>query len=86
MTVTAARISTVGRRDATPTTVLVIVCAGVVLASLDLFIVNIAFPAMQQDFNGASVAKMAKIDARLTANTKNVFAIRLSSFNFSSCT
>ena len=34
------------RRDASPTLVLVIVCAGVVLASLDLFIVNVALPQM----------------------------------------
>ena len=31
--------------DASPRLVLVIVCAGVVLASLDLFIVNVALPA-----------------------------------------
>jgi hypothetical protein len=32
------------RADASPTAVLIIVCAGVVLASLDLFIVNVALP------------------------------------------
>jgi EmrB/QacA subfamily drug resistance transporter len=39
------------RRDASPKLVLVIVCAGVVLASLDLFIVNVALPQMGRDFH-----------------------------------
>src|SRR6476620_3680085 len=39
------------RRDASPNLVLVIVCAGVVLASLDLFIVNVALPQMAVDFH-----------------------------------
>src|SRR5215218_10048654 len=39
------------RRDASPQLVLVIVCAGVVLASLDLFIVNVALPQMGSDFH-----------------------------------
>jgi EmrB/QacA subfamily drug resistance transporter len=39
------------RRDASPGLVLVIVCAGVVLASLDLFIVNVAIPQMARDFH-----------------------------------
>jgi EmrB/QacA subfamily drug resistance transporter len=39
------------RRDASPRLVLVIVCAGVVLASLDLFIVNVALPQMARDFH-----------------------------------
>src|ERR1700761_4904949 len=38
------------RRGASPNLVLVIVCAGVVLASLDLFIVNVALPQMAVDF------------------------------------
>ena len=38
-------------RDASPNLVLVIVCAGVVLASLDLFIVNVALPQMAADFH-----------------------------------
>jgi EmrB/QacA subfamily drug resistance transporter len=39
-----------GRRaDASPALVLVIVCAGVVLASLDLFIVNVALPDIARD-------------------------------------
>src|SRR6185437_1716103 len=39
-----------GRATASPNLVLVIVCAGVVLASLDLFIVNVALPQMAEDF------------------------------------
>jgi MFS family permease len=38
-------------REASPQLVLVIVCAGVVLASLDLFIVNVALPQMAADFH-----------------------------------
>lgn len=42
-----------GRRgDASPALVLVIVCAGVVLASLDLFIVNVALPDLARDLGG----------------------------------
>ncbi|MBV9001846.1 MAG: MFS transporter, partial [Solirubrobacterales bacterium] len=36
--------------SASPRLVLVIVCAGVVLASLDLFIVNVALPSMAVSF------------------------------------
>src|SRR3984885_1982493 len=39
------------RRDASPGLVLTIVCAGVVLASLDLFIVNVALPQIGRDFH-----------------------------------
>jgi EmrB/QacA subfamily drug resistance transporter len=39
------------RGDATPGQVLLIVCAGVVLASLDLFIVNVALPQIGRDFH-----------------------------------
>src|SRR5436305_1882564 len=39
------------RADATPALVSVIVCAGVVLASLDLFIVNVALPQMAKDLH-----------------------------------
>jgi len=38
------------RRDASPQLVLAIVCAGVVLAALDLFIVNVALPQIGTDF------------------------------------
>src|SRR3954464_11612748 len=45
----------------TPQLVLVIVCAGVVLASLDLFIVNVALPQMGRDFHlsGDGVADLS---------------------------
>src|SRR5919197_6217755 len=44
-----------------PKLVLVIVCAGVVLASLDLFIVNVALPQMARDFElrGHGVADLS---------------------------
>jgi EmrB/QacA subfamily drug resistance transporter len=49
------------RRDASPRLVLVIVCAGVVLASLDLFIVNVAIPQMARDFRvrGSGLADLS---------------------------
>jgi EmrB/QacA subfamily drug resistance transporter len=40
-----------GSRDVSPSLVLSIVCAGVVLASLDLFIVNVALPQIGRDFH-----------------------------------
>ncbi|HEX3946815.1 MAG TPA: DHA2 family efflux MFS transporter permease subunit [Acidimicrobiales bacterium] len=42
-----------------PAQVLVIVCAGVVLASLDLFIVNVALPDIARDFGGASLGELS---------------------------
>src|SRR5437763_6831041 len=48
------RLAQVGRADpvaASPQLVLAIVCAGVVLASLDLFIVNVALPQIGRDFH-----------------------------------
>ena len=49
------------RRDASPQTVLAIVSTSVVLASLDLFIVNVALPQMARDFHlqGAGVADLS---------------------------
>src|SRR5580658_1004162 len=49
------------RRDAPPRLVIVIVCAGVVLASLDLFIVNVALPQIGRDFHlgGGSLADLS---------------------------
>ncbi len=48
-------------RDASPQLVLVIVCAGVVLAALDLFIVNVAIPQMALDFHlrGSGLADLS---------------------------
>jgi EmrB/QacA subfamily drug resistance transporter len=49
------------RRDASPRQVLAIVSAGVVLASLDLFIVNVALPQMARDFHvrGSGLADLS---------------------------
>src|ERR1039458_5717536 len=47
------------RADASPTQVLVIVCAGVVLASLDLFIVNVALPAIARDLHAHSLSDLS---------------------------
>jgi EmrB/QacA subfamily drug resistance transporter len=48
-----------GAKPASPPQVLAIVCAGVVLASLDLFIVNVALPAIARDFRGASLSQLS---------------------------
>jgi EmrB/QacA subfamily drug resistance transporter len=47
------------RADASPTLVLVIVCAGVVLASLDLFIVNVALPDIARDLHTSSLSSLS---------------------------
>jgi EmrB/QacA subfamily drug resistance transporter len=47
------------RRDASPPLVLAIVCAGVVLASLDLFIVNVALPDMARDFGSHGLSGLS---------------------------
>ena len=44
---------------ATPRQVLLIVCAGVVLASLDLFIVNVALPQMARDLNAPNLGELS---------------------------
>ncbi|MBV9335807.1 MAG: MFS transporter [Solirubrobacterales bacterium] len=60
---TLSKLSTAGlaRRDASRKLILGIVCAGVVLASLDLFIVNVALPQMGRDFHlhGGSLADLS---------------------------
>ena len=48
-----------GSRDAGPGLVLAIVCAGVILASLDLFIVNVALPVIAHDFGHASLGELS---------------------------
>jgi EmrB/QacA subfamily drug resistance transporter len=47
------------RADASPTLVMVIVCAGVVLASLDLFIVNVALPDIARDLHSRSLSSLS---------------------------
>ena len=46
---------------ARPGQVLAIVCAGIVLANLDLFIVNVALPDIARDFGGASLGTLSWI-------------------------
>ena len=60
-TVGSGRNTTSGRRASTasPAEVLAIVCAGVVLASLDLFIVNVALPQIAHDLRAASLAELS---------------------------
>ncbi len=48
-------------RDASPAVVLAIVCAGVVLASLDLFIVNVALPEIARDLHTSNLADLSWI-------------------------
>jgi len=47
------------RRPAAPGQVLVIVCAGVVLASLDLFIVNVALPQIARDLGASDLGELS---------------------------
>jgi EmrB/QacA subfamily drug resistance transporter len=47
------------RHDASAPLILVIVCAGVVLASLDLFVVNLALPSLARDLHEHSLAKLS---------------------------
>jgi EmrB/QacA subfamily drug resistance transporter len=54
-----ANLSQLRRRDASAPLVLVIVCAGVVLASLDLFIVNLAMPSMARDLHQRSLSTLS---------------------------
>src|SRR2546430_3962300 len=48
-----------GNAGTSSTLVLVIVCAGVVLASLDLFIVNVALPQMARSFGTSSLSGLS---------------------------
>src|SRR3954454_12769391 len=49
------------RTTASPGQVLAIVCAGIVLANLDLFIVNVALPDIARDFGDANLGKLSWI-------------------------
>jgi EmrB/QacA subfamily drug resistance transporter len=55
------RLSQLRRQDASATLVLVIVCAGVVLASLDLFIVNVAMPSIARDLHEPNLGTLSWI-------------------------
>ncbi len=46
-------------RRENPTAVLVIACVGVMVVTLDLFIVNLAFPAIERSFGGTSLASLS---------------------------
>lgn len=48
-------------RETRPNQVLAIVCAGIVLANLDLFIVNVALPHIAQDLNDPNLGKLSWI-------------------------
>jgi EmrB/QacA subfamily drug resistance transporter len=52
-------ISQLRRRDASPTRVLVIVCVGVIMASLDLFIVNVALPDIGHDLGTTDLSSLS---------------------------
>jgi EmrB/QacA subfamily drug resistance transporter len=54
-------LSQLRKRDASPSLVLLIVCAGVVLASLDLFIVNLALPSIGHDLHEANLTDLSWI-------------------------
>src|SRR4051794_8974703 len=58
---TMAALSQLTRRraDASSGLVLLVVCAGVVLASLDLFIVNVALPDMAQDLGVSDLSDLS---------------------------
>jgi EmrB/QacA subfamily drug resistance transporter len=49
------------RAAASPNLVLALVCVGIVLANLDLFIVNVALPSIGRDFRNASLEDMSWI-------------------------
>lgn len=51
----------VRRFTASPGQVLAIVCVGIVLANLDLFIVNVGLPSIQRDFKDAKLEDMSWI-------------------------
>ncbi len=55
------RLSQLRRRDASASLVLIIVCAAVVLASLDLFIVNVALPRIARDLHERNLSSLSWI-------------------------
>ena len=54
-----SRLSQLRHQDASASLVLVIVCASVVLASLDLFIVNVAMPSMARDLHQPNLSTLS---------------------------
>ena len=61
MTATSATVDAISARSArtTPGQVLAIVCAGLVMANLDLFIVNVALPNIRYDFGNPALDDMS---------------------------
>ena len=57
--VTGGSVGSGARPTARPGAVLAVVCLGVVLATLDLVIVNIAFPAIGRSFGGAGLGPLS---------------------------
>jgi EmrB/QacA subfamily drug resistance transporter len=49
------------RRSASPNQVLAIVCVGIILANLDLFIVNVGLPNIARDFNSSTLEDLSWI-------------------------
>jgi EmrB/QacA subfamily drug resistance transporter len=49
------------RRSASPNQVLAIVCVGIILANLDLFIVNVGLPNIARDFSHATLEELSWI-------------------------
>ena len=49
------------RRSASPNQVLAIVCVGIILANLDLFIVNVGLPNIARDFSSATLEDLSWI-------------------------
>src|ERR1044071_5418559 len=54
-----AKLSQLRKQDASPMLVLIIVCAGVVLASLDLFIVNVALSSLARDLHQRHLSSLS---------------------------
>jgi EmrB/QacA subfamily drug resistance transporter len=54
-------LTTAPAKTTSPNQVLAIVCIGIVLANLDLFIVNVGLPNIAQDFKGASLEDLSWI-------------------------
>jgi EmrB/QacA subfamily drug resistance transporter len=52
-------VARTGRHPASSREVLIIVCAGVVLASLDLFIVNVALPQIARDLGATNLGELS---------------------------
>ena len=55
------RLSQLRKQDASASLVLIIVCAAVVLASLDLFIVNVALPSIARDLHQRNLSSLSWI-------------------------